>query len=73
MTYIWYEFTGYIVFMRDSRSQMRCCGLISHWEFNATKTGQIRFGVWRQINNNRYEMVGENVVDVNGESYSVLK
>ncbi|KAK3088069.1 hypothetical protein FSP39_014276 [Pinctada imbricata] len=56
--------SGYIVFIRDTRFRTRCCGVISHWEFNATKSGEIRFSVWQQVTTTNYIMVGENVVTV---------
>ena len=58
---------GYIVFLGDTSQQVRCCGVITRWEFNATKTGQIRFSVWREVSSNNYQMVGENVVNVDGK------
>ncbi|XP_061183247.1 uncharacterized protein LOC133191512 [Saccostrea echinata] len=50
--------------MPDTDNTIKCCGLISHWEFYPKAEGTVFFQIWKLISGTSYELIGSNQVDV---------
>lgn len=52
---------GYLI--EDPNYQVPCCGIVSKWEFYASRTGNIDCQIWRKNSANEYMLVGENTIN----------
>jgi hypothetical protein len=52
--------------MPNTDNTIKCCGLISHWEFYPKAEGTIIFQIWKFESGSSYKLIGSNQIDVTG-------
>ncbi|XP_048731015.2 uncharacterized protein LOC125648132 [Ostrea edulis] len=50
--------------MPNTDNTIKCCGLISHWEFYPKAEGTIIFQIWKLESGSSYKLIGSNQVEV---------